>query len=94
MGRPFTNGNYASLLLSDYEFEEVVERIERALSAPKGMRADWMRRIAWEYGVSVRTLYRWRNKKLYPVKVGPYRALFSWKKGQIPVRVTGWDKAV
>jgi hypothetical protein len=93
MGRPFEGGNNASLPVSDWEFEEIVERVNRALSLPKPHRGDRLRSIASEYGVSVRTLYRWRGKKLYPVKVGPYCALFSWRKGAIPVRVTGWERA-
>lgn len=77
--------------ISQWEFSEAVRRINDALRLPWGQRQTVLRSIAADYGVSVRTLYRWPSYKVHNVKVGKFHALYViGKRG--PSRVTPWEK--
>ena len=78
--------------LSEWEFREAVRRTREAKALPKGSRADAYRRIASDYGVSVRTLERWLGYDLRTVRCGKYEALFVIGKKR-PSQVTPWERA-
>ena len=78
--------------ISEWEFREAQRRIQDVLRLPKGQRLQPLREIAADYGVSVRTLWRWAKYDVREVQVGNHRALFIIGRGE-PSRVTGWEKA-
>lgn len=78
--------------VSEWEFREAARRIADALTLKRGERMPALRLIAADYGVSVRTLWRWAKYDVREVQVGKYRALFILGTGE-PSRVTRWEKA-
>lgn len=77
--------------VSEWEYREAVRRVRNA--PPKGQgRAEAMRRIAADYGVSLRTLQRWMTYDVQAVRCGKYEALFVIGKKR-PSQVTPWEKA-
>ena len=78
--------------LSEWEFREAVKRTRAAKRLPKGDRSEAYRRIAADYGVSVRTLERWVTYDVRSVRCGKFEALFVIGKKR-PSQVTPWEKA-
>lgn len=78
--------------ISEWEFREAQRRIGDAFRLPAPQRGVALRRIAPDYGVSTRTLYRWRTYEVQEVEVGHYRALYIVGKGE-PSRMTRWERA-
>ncbi len=67
---------------------------ETAIAAALAARAD-IRAVADAYGVSVRTIYRARDRAkrpAYEVDVAGYRATFQLEDG-LPIQVTPWVPA-
>ena len=82
----------ADLPLSMWEVRECVARVHRAMALPRGQRSEAVRRVAADYGVSDRTLYRWRKCRFIEGEIGGFTALFIVGNGE-PSRVTPWEKA-
>jgi hypothetical protein len=79
--------------LSEWEYHEAVRRSRDALRLPNGQRNDALLRIAADYGICKRTLYRWVKYSVHEVRVGRYVALFVANPGKTPAQVTRWEKA-
>lgn len=77
--------------VSEWEFREAVGRVRTVLEGPKP-HVPHMESIALDYGVSVRTLYRWARYDVRSVRCGKYEALFVIGKNR-PSQVTPWEKA-
>jgi DNA-binding transcriptional MocR family regulator len=78
--------------VSEWEFHEAVRRTREAEQLPRGQRTPEKRRIAADYGVSVKTLERWLGYSVQTVACGKYRAMFVISTGR-PSQVTPWEKA-
>lgn len=81
------------LALSEWEVREILRRVGDAKRMPFGERAAVLRSIAYDYGVSVRTLDRYYAERLETIQVGKYRALFRVPAKQPPKRVSAWERA-
>jgi hypothetical protein len=89
----FTSVPRATWRVSAWEFREAQRRATEASCLPDGQRWDAMKRIAADYGISLRTLYRWMHYTVHETRVGPFSALFIVNSGRLPSQVTPWEKA-
>ena len=85
------SGPYLSV--SSWEWAELMKRVHSAPKRGTGERTDALRRIAVDYGISVRTIHRYLRAELTPVKVGRHRALFLVRRDGAPSQVTAWEAA-
>lgn len=79
-------------LISEWEFREARRRINDAFRLIRPFRGAALRGIATDYGVSIRTLYRWRTYDVREVAIGEWRALYIIGAGE-PSRMTRWERA-
>ena len=78
--------------VSVWEFEEVRRKLREIDALPHGQKGPAVRNLAFRYGLSPRTIQRWRHYTVEAVRCGKYEALFVIGKKR-PSQVTPWEKA-